>query len=146
VIEIVSATACIACDVCVKVCPTDVFERGDDGIPVIARQSDCQTCFMCEAYCPVDALYVSPVSAPVGADNPHADEVAVTRHGLLGGYREMVGWGRGRTLGALLDRNPLLSGVPPLQESRLSTPAPLAVSPWNHPADPSPSPRDDGPA
>lgn len=59
-IEIVSAAACIACDVCVKVCPTDVFDRGADGVPVIARQSDCQTCFMCEAYCPTDALYVAP--------------------------------------------------------------------------------------
>ena len=73
-IEIVSAAACIACDICVKVCPTDVFDRGEDGVPVIARQSDCQTCFMCEAYCPTDALYVSPVSAPVAADSPHADE------------------------------------------------------------------------
>ncbi len=78
-IEIISSTACIACDVCIKVCPTDVFERGEDGIPVIARQSDCQTCFMCEAYCPVDALYVSPISAPVGPDSPHADEGAVRR-------------------------------------------------------------------
>jgi len=31
-IEIVSAAACIACDVCVKVCPTDVFDRGADGV------------------------------------------------------------------------------------------------------------------
>jgi ferredoxin len=135
VIEIVAAAACIACDVCVKVCPTDVFERGEDGVPVIARQSDCQTCFMCEAYCPVDALYVAPVSAPVGADSPHADEDAVARNGLLGGYREMIGWGRGRTAGALLDRNPVLKAVPPLSESRLPVPEILADSPWNHPAD-----------
>lgn len=134
-IEIVSTTACIACDVCVKICPTDVFDRGDDGVPVIARQSDCQTCFMCEAYCPVDALYVSPVSAPVGVDSPHADEESVTRHGLLGGYREMVGWGRGRTAGALRDHNALLKAVPPLDESRLPVPARLADSPWTHPAD-----------
>ncbi|BBZ32106.1 4Fe-4S dicluster domain-containing protein [Mycolicibacterium confluentis] len=133
-IEIVSATACIACDVCIKVCPTDVFDRGEDGIPVIARQSDCQTCFMCEAYCPVDALYVSPVSDPVGADSPHADEDAVARAGLLGGYREMVGWGRGRTAGSLLDRNPLLKAVPPLPESRLPIPADVVDSPWNHSA------------
>jgi len=135
VIEIVSAAACIACDICVKVCPTDVFERGENGIPVIARQSDCQTCFMCEAYCPVDALYVSPVSAPVGADSPHADEAAVASNNLLGGYREMLGWGRGRTPGSLRDRNPLLKAVPPLQDSRLPVPAPRVVSPWNHPTD-----------
>ena len=141
-IEIVGAEACIACDVCIKVCPTDVFDRGEDGIPVIARQSDCQTCFMCEAYCPVDALYVSPVSAPVGPDSPHADEDSVNRHGLFGGYREMVGWGRGRTSGALLDRNPILKTVPPLPESRLPAPATVAESPWTHPTvvDPTPAP------
>lgn len=132
-IEIVSATACIACDICVKVCPTDVFDRGEDGVPVIARQSDCQTCFMCEAYCPADALYVSPISAPVGADSPHADEQAVTQTRLLGGYREMIGWGQGRTAGARRDQNPVLTAVPPLAESQLPVPAVLADRPWNHP-------------
>lgn len=132
-IEIVSAAACIACDVCVKVCPTDVFDRGADGVPVIARQSDCQTCFMCEAYCPTDALYVAPLSAPVASDSPHADEDAVTRTGLLGGYRAMIGWGRGRTAGALLDQNPLLGAVPPLPEPRLPVPAQLVDEAWNHP-------------
>lgn len=96
-IEIVSAAACVKCDVCVKVCPTDVFDRGVDGVPVIARQSDCRTCFMCEAYCPTDALYVSPVSVPVGVGSPHASEEAVRSSGLLGGYREMVGWGESRS-------------------------------------------------
>lgn len=131
-IEIVSTTACIKCDVCVKVCPTDVFDRGPDGVPVIARQSDCQTCFMCEAYCPTDALYVSPVSAPVGADSPHATESAVAEAGLLGGYREMVGWGRGRSPGSRLDQNPVLTSVPPLAEPRLAAPAVLADGPWHH--------------
>jgi NAD-dependent dihydropyrimidine dehydrogenase PreA subunit len=134
VIEIVDTSACIGCDLCVKVCPTDVFDRGENGIPVIARQSDCQTCFMCEAYCPVDALYVSPVSAPVDAGSPHADEAAVAANNLWGGYREMIGWGRGRTAGSLRDRNPLLTAVPPLPDSRLPTPAALADSPWSHPA------------
>ncbi|WP_454791873.1 4Fe-4S binding protein [Mycolicibacterium lutetiense] len=132
-IEIVSPTACIKCDVCIKVCPTDVFDRGADGVPVIARQSDCQTCFMCEAYCPTDALYVSPVSAPVGADSAHASESAVSAAGLLGGYREMVGWGRGRSPGSRLDQNPVLSAIPPLAEPRLGAPAALADGPWNHP-------------
>lgn len=132
-IEIVSPTACVKCDVCIKVCPTDVFDRGSDGIPVIARQSDCQTCFMCEAYCPTDALYVAPVSTPVGVESPHASEEAVRSSGLLGGYREMVGWGRGRTPGSRRDQNPVLTSVPPLPEPRLGSPAALADGPWNHP-------------
>lgn len=131
-IEIVSRSACIACDVCVKVCPTDVFDRGDDGIPVIARQSDCQTCFMCEAYCPTDALYVAPVSEPVGPDSPHADETAVRSAGLFGQYRALIGWGQGRTPGARLDKNAVLTSAPPLSESRLPAPAELADDPWSH--------------
>jgi NAD-dependent dihydropyrimidine dehydrogenase PreA subunit len=132
VIEIVSAASCVKCDVCVKVCPTDVFDRGADGVPVIARQSDCQTCFMCEAYCPTDALYVSPVSVPVDAESPHASEEAVRRSGLLGSYREMIGWGQGRTPGSRLDQNPVLTSIPPLAEPRLGTPAELADGPWHH--------------
>ena len=86
-IELVSDTRCIRCDLCVKVCPTNVFDAVPDEAPVIARQEDCQTCFMCELYCPVDALYVAP-------DAEHAtlvDEQVVTGNGLLGSYRQ-VGW------------------------------------------------------
>ncbi|BBX31617.1 4Fe-4S ferredoxin [Mycolicibacterium mageritense DSM 44476 = CIP 104973] len=131
-IEIVSTTACIACDICIKVCPTDVFDRGTDGVPVIARQADCQTCFMCEAYCPVDALYVSPVAEPVGPGSPHASVEAVAAAGLFGEYRELIGWGAGRTAGARLDKNPVLASVPPLPESRLPVPAVVVDGPWNH--------------
>lgn len=92
-IEIVSESKCIQCNLCVSVCPTNVFDKIEDGIPVIARQSDCQTCFMCELYCPTDALYVSP--NPDQAIQPSEEDLE--RLGLLGGYKEKVGWGPGRT-------------------------------------------------
>ncbi|NUU61938.1 4Fe-4S ferredoxin [Bacillus sp. FJAT-27264] len=91
-IEVLSADSCISCNQCVAVCPTNVFDRVEDGIPVIARQSDCQTCFMCELYCPVDALYVDPDAEAVSG----VTEAELQERGLLGGYREKVGWGRGR--------------------------------------------------
>lgn len=91
-IEIVSESKCVQCNQCVNVCPTNVFDRVENGIPVIARQSDCQTCFMCELYCPVDALYVAPDSEAL----IHVNEAEIQQQGLLGGYREKVGWGRGR--------------------------------------------------
>ena len=50
-IEVIDAASCTSCDICVNVCPTNVFDK-TDGVPVIARQSDCQTCFLCELYCP----------------------------------------------------------------------------------------------
>nr|WP_232238054.1 ferredoxin family protein [Rhodococcus sp. 2G] len=55
-IEVIVAERCISCDICIAVCPTDVFERAPDGLPVVAHQEDCQTCFMCEVNCPADAL------------------------------------------------------------------------------------------
>lgn len=102
-IELVSADRCIGCDVCIRACPTNVFQRGPDRIPVIARQDDCQTCFMCEAWCPVDALFVAPMTEPAPVGSPLRDEAFLTAQGLLGSYRRELGWGRGRTPGALRD-------------------------------------------
>ena len=99
-IELVSDTRCIGCDLCVDVCPTNVFDRVPGGAPVIARQGDCQTCFMCEAYCPVDALYVAPE-----AERPvPVDEEQLSSSGLLGSYRAAVGWGIRRKPGAGADQ------------------------------------------
>jgi len=96
-IEVVDAHRCIGCDRCIEVCPTRVFDRGADGIPVITRQGDCQTCFQCEAYCPTDALFVGPLATP---DSRFRDVEQLVGDGLLGGYRRELGWGRGRQLGA----------------------------------------------
>ncbi|GAA4587937.1 NAD-dependent dihydropyrimidine dehydrogenase PreA subunit [Actinoplanes octamycinicus] len=107
-IEVVSTDRCVSCDVCVAVCPTDVFDRGPDGVPVIARQEDCQTCFMCEAHCPADALFVAPLRHPVEPGSPLRDETYLAERGLLGSYRKEIGWGRGRKPGARLAVGPEL--------------------------------------
>jgi NAD-dependent dihydropyrimidine dehydrogenase PreA subunit len=87
-IELVSANRCIGCNICVAVCPVNVFDASPDGPPVIARQSSCQTCFMCEIYCPVDALFVAYNSeAPVKVDENVLEDGA-----LLGSYRRAIGW------------------------------------------------------
>ena len=99
-IEVVAAERCIACDRCVDVCPTRVFDRGTDGIPVIARQDSCQTCFQCEAYCPTDALFVSPLATTAPEGSPFRDAAELATSGVLGGYRRELGWGSGRALGA----------------------------------------------
>lgn len=90
-IEFVSPSLCIECNICVQVCPMNVFEVVPDAPPRIARKSDCQTCYMCEAYCPTDALYVAPDaerSTPI-------DEQALEASGLLGSYRKALGWTAG---------------------------------------------------
>jgi NAD-dependent dihydropyrimidine dehydrogenase PreA subunit len=99
-IEIVAGERCIGCDRCVEVCRTRVFDRGADGIPVIARHDSCQTCFQCEAYCPTDALFVAPLATPAAADSSFRDTAHLQASGLLGGYRRELGWGSGRKLGA----------------------------------------------
>ncbi|KJC59952.1 4Fe-4S ferredoxin [Bradyrhizobium sp. LTSPM299] len=86
-IEVIDAGRCTSCDICVNVCPTNVFEK-TDGIPVIARQGDCQTCFLCELYCPEDALYVSPFAD----ETQPVDVVALKRTDTMGSYRRAVGW------------------------------------------------------
>jgi NAD-dependent dihydropyrimidine dehydrogenase PreA subunit len=99
VIEIVSAGRCIACDVCVKVCPANVFDAIAGAAPLIARQADCQTCFLCEIYCPTDALYVAP-----DAEGPSAvNEAEIEAAGLFGSYARTLGWRRGRPGGAQND-------------------------------------------
>lgn len=95
-IEIVSVRRCIECDICVRVCPANVFDATDEGAPVIARQDDCQTCFLCEIYCPTDALYVAQVAeAPTGIA-----EHEVEARGLFGSYARALGWRRGKAGGA----------------------------------------------
>jgi NAD-dependent dihydropyrimidine dehydrogenase PreA subunit len=98
-IELVSEERCIQCDVCVDVCPTNVFDAVEGAAPVIGRKVDCQTCFMCEAYCPADALYV----APEAGTSVDVSEDDLVRRGLLGSYRHALGWGPKRTSGAARD-------------------------------------------
>jgi NAD-dependent dihydropyrimidine dehydrogenase PreA subunit len=86
VIELVSNERCTECNICVQVCPMNVFDRVAGAAPVVARQNDCQTCFMCEVYCPEDALYVSPDTMSVGSVDEHA------LLGVLGSYRAAIGW------------------------------------------------------
>lgn len=99
-IELLSEQRCIACDICVKACPANVFEVVPEKAPIIARQQDCQTCFLCEVYCPVDALYVSPIAEPIAvqAENELAES------GLLGSYARELGWRKGKPGGS--DRDP----------------------------------------
>ncbi|MBD2435406.1 ferredoxin family protein [Nostoc sp. FACHB-110] len=99
-IEIVDSDRCIGCDMCVKVCPRDVFDSGADGLAVIARKSDCQTCFLCELYCPVDALYVSPYAELDDA----VDIEQLNAQNLLGSYTRNMGWDRGKMGGT--DKDP----------------------------------------
>jgi len=98
-IEIVSEDRCIKCDLCVEACPDNVFDAIPGGIPVIARQSDCQTCFLCELFCPTDALYVSPLSEAIEGST---ESELVTR-GVMGSFRREMGWKNAKPRGTAGD-------------------------------------------
>lgn len=107
-IELVSDSRCIGCNMCVKVCPTNVFDRTED-VPVIARQEDCQTCFICEAYCPVDALYVAPYTD----QSIEVNEEQLAAEERLGSWRKIIGWGPGRVKIASIDQTPFINTILP---------------------------------
>lgn len=109
-IELVSLDRCIECDICVRICPRDVFDAVTDAAPVIARKGDCQTCFMCELYCPADALYV----APDVEQDVVVEEEMLEAEGVFGSYQRALGWKRGRIGGTAADTTRhlrLLGGV-----------------------------------
>ena len=87
-IELVLDERCTSCGTCAELCPTDVFEF-EGGVPVIARQADCQTCYLCEAHCPSDALFVGPLRYPSPVDR---DEVIAS--GTVGNIRRAWGFDR----------------------------------------------------
>jgi NAD-dependent dihydropyrimidine dehydrogenase PreA subunit len=90
-IEVIDPDRCTGCDICVQVCPMNVFEAAPGGIPTLVRQADCQTCFLCEAWCPEDALYVHPDAETVTG----LTVAEVRADGRLGSYRRAIGWDRG---------------------------------------------------
>ncbi|UDY23048.1 ferredoxin family protein [Nocardioides sp. Kera G14] len=99
-IEVLVEERCISCDKCIDVCPTRVFDRREDGVPIIARHDSCQTCFQCEAYCPTDALFVAPLTTPAPEGSTFLDADVLVATGQVGSYRRELGWGGGRSLGA----------------------------------------------
>jgi NAD-dependent dihydropyrimidine dehydrogenase PreA subunit len=87
-IELLYEDLCTGCNDCVAKCPSNVFDAVPGGVPVIARQLDCQTCYMCEIYCRADALFVGS-----NADAPEQpDPETIRAAGWLGELRRHSGW------------------------------------------------------
>ena len=50
--NIIDSMLCKGCDICISVCPKDVY------VPYPANQEACVKCGLCEISCPDQALYV----------------------------------------------------------------------------------------
>jgi 2-oxoglutarate ferredoxin oxidoreductase subunit delta len=49
---------CKACGICIAFCPKKVFDRSEEGKPVIQRPDDCIGCGFCELHCPDFAITI----------------------------------------------------------------------------------------
>lgn len=49
---------CKACGICIAFCPADVFEKDDNGRPVIKDADACTGCRFCEFHCPDFAISI----------------------------------------------------------------------------------------
>lgn len=47
---------CKACNICIALCPKQVFEPDRDGKPIQARPDDCTQCTICWIHCPDFAI------------------------------------------------------------------------------------------
>lgn len=56
-VEILIDNKCTGCKVCVKKCPTEVFELVSKKARV-KKLDDCMACKLCEVVCPVKAIQV----------------------------------------------------------------------------------------
>ncbi|MCS7278698.1 MAG: ferredoxin family protein [Thermodesulfobacteriaceae bacterium] len=52
---------CDACGTCVESCPAQVYDKGDDDKPVVARLEDCLICMTCVEVCPTGSITVKEV-------------------------------------------------------------------------------------
>ena len=48
----VDLDCCIACGTCITECPDNVYDEGDDGKPINARDENCTDCGICVNECP----------------------------------------------------------------------------------------------
>jgi NAD-dependent dihydropyrimidine dehydrogenase PreA subunit len=54
----INGAACVGCQVCMEVCPTDVIRMAPTQKAFAAYPEDCQFCFLCVFDCPVRAISI----------------------------------------------------------------------------------------
>ncbi len=49
---------CTGCEICVDICPAEVFEMSEIGKAIVENPDRCIGCFLCEENCPTDAIVI----------------------------------------------------------------------------------------
>jgi len=50
---------CNGCEICLGVCPEDVFRMAENKKAYIKYPDDCVACFVCEFACPTNCIFVT---------------------------------------------------------------------------------------
>jgi len=50
---------CKACGICIEFCPKKVYDRDEQGKPVIENPDGCIGCLFCEQHCPELAITIT---------------------------------------------------------------------------------------
>jgi NAD-dependent dihydropyrimidine dehydrogenase PreA subunit len=58
-IENIDKILCVNCELCIDICPMDVFRRSN-GKVYIAYPGDCCNCVRCANICPTEAIRINP--------------------------------------------------------------------------------------
>jgi 2-oxoglutarate ferredoxin oxidoreductase subunit delta len=57
-VQKIFADWCKACGICIAFCPANVFEKNENGMPVIKDADACTGCRFCEFHCPDFAISI----------------------------------------------------------------------------------------
>jgi 2-oxoglutarate ferredoxin oxidoreductase subunit delta len=55
---IIDKKRCTSCNICIDICPVEVFSRDKDNKVVVSKPDECIGCRACEAQCPKSAIII----------------------------------------------------------------------------------------
>lgn len=58
---IINCRWCKGCSICIDLCPKSVYERDDEGKPVVKNIEACTVCRQCEFRCPDFAIRIGGI-------------------------------------------------------------------------------------